>query len=133
MLIGLEDVPSVLGDLEIYLQPSRWGGLCITVWEAIITKLPVVGSDVGGIGRYVEGSSSGYLYDSGNVDGFVSAIEALAADPKRRRLFGERGREIVKHGFTPEILVHAFENANGVSQDRRTESTSDSEKNKSVR
>lgn len=113
----VDDVPSFLGDLDIYLQPSRWEGLCITVLEAMAAGLPVVGSDVGGIGRNVEQGTSGYLCSSNDVDGFVSAIETLAEDPEHRRRFGERGREIVKNGFTRKVLVREFKSAIGTSQD----------------
>ena len=113
----VDDVPSFLEDLDIYLQPSRREGLCITVLEAMAAGLPVVGSDVGGIGRNVEGHVSGYLYEPDDVDGFVSGIKVLAADPERRRQFGERGREIVENGFTQEILIHEFENSVRASQD----------------
>jgi len=107
----IEDVPSFLEDLDIYLQPSRWEGLCITVLEAMAAELPVVGSDVGGLSRYVEEGSSGYLYKPDDVDGFVSAIKTLATDLERRRMYGNRGREIVSKGFTQRTLVDEFEEA----------------------
>ena len=114
----VDDAPAFLKSLDIYLQPSHWEGLCITVLEAMAVGLPVVGSDVGGIERNVEQGTSGYLYSSNDVDGFVSAIKTLAEDPERRHRFGERGREIVKDGFTRKILVDEFEAAIGTGQEQ---------------
>lgn len=114
-LLGLvEDIPTFLTDIDIYFQPSLWEGLCITVLEAMAAGLPVVGSNVGGIGRNVEEGVSGFLYESDDVDGFVSGIETLAQGPALRQKFGERGREIVKKDFTQEVLVKQFERAIGV-------------------
>lgn len=108
-LCGLvEDVPSFLADLDIYFQPSLWEGLCITVLEAMAAGLPVVGSDVGGIGRNVEQGESGFLYDPTDVDGFASGIERLRTDLDLRQQLGDRGREIVSESFTQEVLVREF-------------------------
>jgi glycosyltransferase involved in cell wall biosynthesis len=111
-LLGLvEDIPTFLADLDIYFQPSLWEGLCITVLEAMAAGLPVVGSDVGGIGRNIEEGESGYLYDPNDVDGFVLGIERLRTDPDLRQQLGDRGREIVAESFTQEVLVREFERA----------------------
>ncbi|WP_144924307.1 glycosyltransferase family 4 protein [Halorubrum salsamenti] len=111
-LLGLvEDIPAFLADLDIYFQPSLWEGLCITVLEAMAAGLPVVGSDVGGIGRNVEEGKSGYLYDPHDTDGFVSGIQKLRTDPNLRRQLGNRGREIVGESFTQKLLVKEFERA----------------------
>ena len=111
----VEDVPSFLEGLDIYFQPSRWEGLCITVLEAMAAGLPVVGSDVRGIGRNVEQDVAGFLYEPNDVDGFVSGIETLAADPEVRERFGNRGRAIVREGFTQDVLVREFEKAIGTN------------------
>jgi glycosyltransferase involved in cell wall biosynthesis len=111
-LLGfVTDVPAFIADLDIYFQPSLWEGLCITVLEAMATRLPVVGSDVGGIGRNIEDGESGYLYEPDDVDGFVSGIERLRTNPGLRQRFGDHGREIVGESFTQDVLVREFERA----------------------
>ncbi|MCU4926475.1 glycosyltransferase family 4 protein [Halobacteria archaeon AArc-dxtr1] len=105
------DVPEFLSEVDIYVQPSRWEGLCMTVIEAMAAGLPVVGSTVGGIERNVEEGASGFLYEPHDTTGFRSGIETLAADPDLRTQFGERGRSIVAESFTQEVLVAEFENA----------------------
>lgn len=107
----VEDIPTFLSNLDIYFQPSLWEGLCITVLEGMATGLPVVGSDVGGIGRNVEEGESGSLCDPNDIGGFVSGIERLRTDPDLRQQFGDRGREIVVESFTQEVLAREFEKA----------------------
>ncbi|MDB2276555.1 glycosyltransferase family 4 protein, partial [Halorubrum ezzemoulense] len=85
--------------------------LCITVLEAMAAGLPVVGSNVGGIGRNVDEGESGYLYDPDDIDGFVSGIERLRTDPELRQQLGNHGREIVSELFTQEVLIKEFEKA----------------------
>jgi glycosyltransferase involved in cell wall biosynthesis len=107
----VNDIPRFLSKLDIYFQPSHWEGLCITVLEAMASGLPVVGSDVGGIGRNVEHGKNGYLYDPDDVSGFASAIRKLASDVALRRRFGERGRNVVAGRYTQDALVSSFEEA----------------------
>jgi glycosyltransferase involved in cell wall biosynthesis len=107
----VDDIPEFLSSLDIYFQPSHYEGLCITVLEAMAAGLPVVGSDVGGIGRNVEHGRSGLLYVPDNRDGFASAIRELAEDSQQRAAFGNRGRKTVEDRFTQEQLVSEFESA----------------------
>jgi len=106
----VDDIPSFLEDVDIYIQPSSWEGLCITVIEAMAAGLPIVGSDVGGIGMNVKKSKCGYVYHPNDVSGFVEAIETLSSDPSLRQELGSRGRALVKDAYTQEILVEEFEN-----------------------
>ncbi len=107
----VDHIPSFLEDVDIYIQPSSWEGLCITVIEAMAAGLPIVGSDVGGIGMNVKRSKCGYVYHPNDVSGFVEAIEILSSDPSLRQELGSRGRALVKDAYTQEILVEKFENA----------------------
>ena len=107
----VKDVPQFLSSLDIYFQPSLYEGLCITVLEAMATGLPVVGSDVGGIGQSIDHNTSGYLYEPGDINMFASAIMELADNPELRSRFGEQGQNTVARNFTQENLVSRFEKA----------------------
>lgn len=80
--------------------------------EAMATGLPVVGSDVGGIGRNIEEGESKYLYEPDDVDGFASGIERLRTNPDLRQQFGDRRGDIVAESFTQDVLVREFERGN---------------------
>ena len=111
-LLGeVSDLPTFLRSLDVYVQPSRFEGLCITVVEAMATGLPVVGSAVGGIEYNVIDGESGYLHEPTDVEGFCDSIRALSTDPSKRQQFGDRGREFVERNYTQEVLVEAFERA----------------------
>lgn len=111
-LLGeVRDLPAFLRSLDVYVQPSRFEGLCITVVEAMATGLPVVGSAVGGIEYNVIDGESGYLHEPTDVEGFCDSIRALATDPSKRQQFGDRGRKFVEQNYTQEVLVEEFERA----------------------
>ena len=107
----VDDLSEFKSNLDIYFQPSLYEGLCITVLEAMATGLPIVGSDVGGIGENVDHGKNGFLYEPHNVEGFVSGIKKLSNDPRLRAKFGERCRELVSNKYTQNVLVSEFERA----------------------
>ncbi|WP_306058693.1 glycosyltransferase family 4 protein [Natronococcus wangiae] len=111
-LLGhVRDLSQFLNSIDVYVQPSRFEGLCITVLEAMATALPIVGSSVGGIGHNVTEGTCGYLHDPDDVEGFCRSIRELAADPLKRQRFGDRGRELVERNYTQDVLVEEFERA----------------------
>lgn len=110
---SIPSVPDFLATLDIYFQPSRHEGLCITVLEAMAAGLPVVGSNVAGIGQSVRQEESGLLYEPGDVQGFADGISELASDPERREKLGIEGRNVVSEKYTRESLVTEFERAIG--------------------
>jgi len=111
-LVGeVDDIPNFLHSVDIYIQPSQWEGLCITVIEAMAAGLPVVASHVGGIKYNVENGINGYLHDPGDIDGFGNSIRVLASNSDLRQQFGSVGRNFVAQNYTQNQLIEAFEDA----------------------
>lgn len=111
-LLGhVRDLSQFLSSIDVYIQPSRFEGLCITVLEAMATALPIVGSSVGGIEHNVTEGECGYLHEPDDVESFCRSIRELAADPSKRQRFGDRGREFVERNYTQDVLVEEFERA----------------------
>lgn len=104
----IRDVPGFLSTVDIYFQPSKREGLCIAVLEAMAAGLPVVGSNVGGIGRNVVPGKGGLLCEPGDVVGLVSAIRLFATEPELRKKYGQYNRSVVASKHTQEILVKEF-------------------------
>ena len=104
----VDDAPSFLNNLDIYVQPSNYEGLCITAIEAMSCGLPVVATDVGGLSESVVDNETGYLVEPGNLDAFVDRICDLHASPKRRDRMGRRARQRVIDQYSRTTLVDEF-------------------------
>ena len=98
----------LLGTFDIYFQPSRAEGLCITAIEGMAAGLPVVASDVGGLTRSVVDGVTGYHVEQGNIDGYCSYLKQLANDYELRKQLGESGRNRVKERYSNDALVKQF-------------------------
>ena len=87
-----EDVPLLNRLADVYcqpnLQPEPFG---ISVAEAMLASLPCVISAGGGAAELLD-ESCGVVTAAGDVDAVAEALNALAADPSRRRAMGEAAR-----------------------------------------
>lgn len=104
----------LLETIDVYFQPSRYEGLCITAIEAMAGQLPVVASAVDGLTESIVDGKTGYLVPQGDIDGYCRRINTLATDPERRQRFGEAGRNRVRSNYSQEALAASFIEAIGL-------------------
>lgn len=76
-----EAVAQELARATMLLFPTRADTSPNAVKEAVVAGVPVVGSDVGGIPDYVIPDRNGFIFKSGDLDGFVAAIRRAVAHP----------------------------------------------------
>jgi glycosyltransferase involved in cell wall biosynthesis len=87
-----EDIPAILAASDIFVLPSRFEGLPMSVIEAMLTGLPVVAADVRGPREQVVDGVTGLLVPPGDATALGKALARLAADPTLRGRMGEAGR-----------------------------------------
>jgi lipopolysaccharide/colanic/teichoic acid biosynthesis glycosyltransferase/glycosyltransferase involved in cell wall biosynthesis len=103
------DVRRLLPDLDIFVLSSKFEGLPITVIEAMLAGLPVVATDVGGVGELVRDGQNGFLVPAGSADGLADRVVRLARDATLRSTMGELGRKIARSRFDGAGMVRAYE------------------------
>ena len=87
------DVAELLADSDVFVLSSRSEGFPVSILEAMAAGLPVVASDVGGVGEAVVDGETGFLVPPGDPDALAEALARLVADPLLRQLLGEAGRD----------------------------------------
>jgi glycosyltransferase involved in cell wall biosynthesis len=92
MLGYREDVGAVLAAADIFVLPSYFEGLPMSVIEAMLTGLPVVASDIAGPREQVVPEVTGLLVPPRQVAPLAEALSRLAADASLRASMGEAGR-----------------------------------------
>jgi glycosyltransferase involved in cell wall biosynthesis len=93
------DIPRLLNSWDIYVQPSLWEGLCITVIEAMACNLPVVASKVGGIPESVQDNVNGFLVSPKDHKILADKILYLIENKEVREEMGAKSREIVESKY----------------------------------
>jgi glycosyltransferase involved in cell wall biosynthesis len=92
-LLGFRtDVAAILAAADIFVLPSRFEGLPMSVIEAMLTGLPVVASDIRGPREQVVSKVTGLRVPPGDVAALASALHQLVGDKALRQAFGAAGR-----------------------------------------
>jgi glycosyltransferase involved in cell wall biosynthesis len=99
-----QPLPS-LRAMDVFVHPSWAESFPYVILEAMSLSLPIVASDVGGIGEAVVDGDSGLLVPPGDERALARALVAMLDDRARGRGLGERARSRVELRFTRTEMV----------------------------
>ena len=107
-----------LGGATLLYVPSLSEGIPVTVMEAMAASVPVIATDVGGVGEIIEDGVTGLLVPPGDVAALSSAIAKVCSDSGLRRRLTAAGLTKVRSDFniarTGEQLTETFMRAQGL-------------------
>jgi colanic acid/amylovoran biosynthesis glycosyltransferase len=86
-------------------------GLPNVVLEAMACGVPVIGSDVGGIGEAVEHNRTGFLVAPADPPAIVAAAQRLAGDPELRDRMGRAAKAVATERFGAAAQSRMLEEA----------------------
>jgi glycosyltransferase involved in cell wall biosynthesis len=86
------DVAAILAAADIFVLPSHFEGLPMSVIEAMLTGLPVVATNIRGPREQIVPEVTGLLVPPATVDPLAEALCRLVADPEMRAAMGAAGR-----------------------------------------
>jgi glycosyltransferase involved in cell wall biosynthesis len=105
--LGLrKDVARLLRATDLFLLTSISEGIPLTVLEAMAAGLPVLATQVGGLGEIVEDGQTGRLAPSGDDAALADRLLQLAENPELCQQMGRRGQERARALFS-ESMMHA--------------------------
>ena len=106
--LGLRtDVGRLLQAGDLVLLSSISEGIPLTLIEAMAAGLPVVSTNVGGVGEVVEDGRTGLLAPAGDDAALAEKILRLADSPELRRQMGQFGRKRATTLFS-ETQMHGL-------------------------
>ena len=82
-----DDIYSKLSDSDIFVLPSKWEGIPMSMIEAMGTGLPIIASEVGGIPNMVSNGENALLIIP-NSESLKEAIECIAESKELRIRLG---------------------------------------------
>lgn len=114
--LDLEDAVAFLGEKEnvypylqnadMFVLPSLYEGMPMTIIEAMATGLPIVASCVGGIPDMIQDSIEGILCTP-DADGIAEAIEKMYGDQALREYCGKNAKNSA-YQFSAEIMAEEY-------------------------
>ena len=96
------DVPALLAAADVFVLPSLFEGLPISVLEAMAAERPVIATAVGGTDEAVVDGATGLLVPPRDAVALAAAIRRLRADPPLARQLARAGRARVEADFSSE-------------------------------
>jgi glycosyltransferase involved in cell wall biosynthesis len=100
-----DDVPDVLGSLDVFVMCSVMEGLCTSALDAQAAGVPVVASAVGGLVEAVADGETGLLVPPRDPAALSRAVARLLRERPLRESLGEAGRLRVRERFSVKAMV----------------------------
>ena len=100
-----KDIPQILANTDIFVNPSYSEGLPTSVLEACAAGCAVVATDVGGTNEIVHDQVTGFLIHPGNRQELVEKINFLIEDRVIRDTLGKKAKEYIINNFSWDQII----------------------------
>ena len=97
-----DDVNELLTQSEVFILPSRWEGLPLSLLEAMASGLPVIATNVGGIPEVIVDGVNGILVPPSSTGSLAEAIARLLSNRRLALNLGQRARRHIEQHYSLE-------------------------------
>ncbi len=104
-----DDVPELLSSFDIFVLPSIYEGLPVSLIEAMAAGLAIVTTDVDGNCEVIGGNEAGLPVESQNPAALTQSLIKLIESPELRGKMGEAGRRRARNLFSIESMIDSYE------------------------
>ncbi len=95
--------------MQVFVLPSLYEGLPMAILEAMAMGIPVVATNVGGVGEILEDQSTGLLVPPKNSEAIATAISLLLAQPSKAAQVAEAAKQTVRTRFNRAIMLREYD------------------------
>jgi len=89
-----DELKRLVAGAKFTVVPSEWhDNSPLVIYESLALGKPVIGSRMGGIPELIDEDGDGFVFDRGDLSGFVNVINSLVHDQKKLSNMGKRARE----------------------------------------
>lgn len=103
-----KNVDKYLAVSDAFIICTKHETLCISLIEAAMHELPLIGTNVGGIPEIIN-KENGILVNNEDVQGFADAINKIASNRILRLAYGKNAVDYISKKFNKNIILHKLE------------------------
>jgi len=99
------DIEKLMQSTKLFVLPSRWEGLPLTILEAMSSGVGIIATKVGGIPEVIENEKEGILISPEDPEALAGAIAELLKDRELRVKLGVNAYKKVKEKYSMEVYT----------------------------
>jgi len=102
------DIDRFLSSANIFVLPSRWEGLPVSLLEAMGMGLPVIATRVEGVEEVVQDGVQGLLVPPEDSAALAAALGELIGQPELRQTMALAARKRIEESYTADIMCEKY-------------------------
>ncbi len=103
------DIPQILSAFDVFVLASYNEAFGYVIVEALVSKLPVIATNTGGVADIIQDGECGLLIPPRDVFSLMNAMQKLYNDEKLRKRFSVTGYNRVKNYFSESLILDRIE------------------------
>ncbi|MDO8468437.1 MAG: glycosyltransferase [Candidatus Peribacter sp.] len=103
-----EELVRAINATDVFAITSRSENQSMTTLQAMACGLPVIGVNRGGLPEYIRNGENGFIVENGDIAALAGRMSELLANADKRKILGERGRQIAAE-HAPQRIVERME------------------------
>jgi glycosyltransferase involved in cell wall biosynthesis len=104
--LGLrDDIGQLMANADVFVLPSKWEGLPLSILEAMRAGLPVIATNTGGVAEAVTDGVTGYLTAPGDAAQLSGRIQTLIDSRHLLSSMGWAARRRYEQDFKIDVMV----------------------------
>jgi glycosyltransferase involved in cell wall biosynthesis len=103
------DIPEILAASDLFVLPSLWEGLPLSLLEAMAAGCPVIATDVGGVSEVLHHQETGLLVPPADVQALAAAMADCLDHPERARERAATAEAMVAHKYDTRAMIRKWE------------------------
>ncbi len=104
---AFDDVEEVLRAANLFVLPSYFEGLSISLMEAMAHQVPVIASNIAGNNDLIQSGTNGRLVPAGDVAALSQAIQEALANPDQLKRWATAAHETIEKNYSLSSMVDA--------------------------
>lgn len=108
--ISEENKPKIYKLSDIYIIPSLFEGLPLSLLEAMYNGLPVIGTDTTGINQLIKDYKTGLLFPKGNSDILKKKIKLLIENKDLMNELAENEKKMIRSFYNYDDMIEKYLN-----------------------
>ena len=89
---------------DVALLPSLFDNSPLFIYESMVSGIPVIATNVGGIPELIKHGETGYLFEKNDYEALARHIINMVENPKKRMKMGIKARSfIMRYAYAPKI------------------------------